>query len=149
MNPRRPRSSLTSTGVTLIEVLVTIVILSVGLLGLAGMHFQGLKNNQSSYFRSQATILAYTALDVMRANRANAIDGDYDIALGTAAPTGSSTSDIDLVYWKNALQGSLPSGDGAIDCDTSTFVCNVIVQWDDSIGESGSITEQFDVTTQL
>jgi type IV pilus assembly protein PilV len=138
-----------ASGISLIEVLVTVVILSVGLLGLAGMHFQGLKNNQSSYFRSQATILTYTALDAMRANRQNALNEDYDIAIGTTPTTGTAVADIDLAYWKAALANALPSGDGSIDCTTATALCVVVVQWDDSIGQGGSSTQQFSVETEL
>lgn len=135
-------------GVSLIEVLVTVFILSVGLLGLAGMHFQGLKNNQSAYFRSQATILAYTVLDTMRANRANALEGDYDIAMG-AASSSKGIAGTDLGYWKRALSSALPSGDGSIDCNQVTSVCVVTVQWDDTVGLGGSATEQFSFSTEL
>ena len=149
MNIRHTRPASHSRGVTLIEILVTIVVLSVGLLGLAGMHFQGLKNNQSAYFRSQATILAYSAMDLMRSDRINAINQNYDIALGTVATADGSITNDNLVYWKNALQGALPTGDGAIDCTTNTAICIVTVQWDDTIGQGGSSTQQFSVTTQL
>ncbi len=136
-------------GVSLVEVLVTIVVLSVGLMGLAGMHFQGLKNNQSAYFRSQATILAYNAVDAMRANRSSALNEAYDIAIGTLAPSGATIASTDLVSWKGNLLGSLPEGDGAIDCVKATAMCTVTVQWNDSIGVEGSAAQQFSFTTQL
>lgn len=145
---RNPVELRRNRGVSLIEVLVTVFILSVGLLGLAGMHFQGLKNNQSAYFRSQATILAYTVLDTMRANRANALTGKYNIAMG-ATSSSNGAAGIDLGYWKNALSSALPSGDGSIDCDKDTSVCVVAVQWDDSVGLGGSATEQFSFSTEL
>lgn len=56
-------------GFTLIEVLVAMVVLSIGLLGLAGLQATSLKSNQSAYHRSQATQLAYEMADRMRANR--------------------------------------------------------------------------------
>ncbi|MGD8910875.1 MAG: type IV pilus modification protein PilV [Chromatiales bacterium] len=146
---RQPIKQHSNRGITLIEVLVTIIILSVGLLGLAGMHFHGLKNNQSSYFRSQATILAYSAFDAMRANREDALNEDYDIAIGTAASADGTVAKEDLVSWKAAMQAALPSGDGSIDCTTLTSLCVVVVQWDDSVGEGGLDTQQFTVTTEL
>jgi type IV pilus assembly protein PilV len=143
----------TSSGITLIEVLATVVILSIGLLGLAEMHFHGLKNNQSSYFRSQATILAYTILDRMRANRVDALNGDYNFdstaSAGSCTTSGTTTAKIDLDYWKCALNSALPSGNGAIDCKSTTSVCKVTVQWDDSIGIKGSTSQQFIVATEL
>lgn len=135
-------------GVTLIEVLVTVVIMSIGLLGLAGMHFHGLKNNQSSYFRSQATILAYTILDSMRANKTSALNEEYDASLTDTVTSGGTVAKSDLVDWRNKLQSALPAGTGSIDCTKATAVCKVVVQWDDSVGENGS-TEQFLVTSQL
>ncbi len=58
----------TNTGFTLIEVLIAMLVLAVGLLGLAGLQATSLRNNQSAYNRSQATQLAYDLADRMRAN---------------------------------------------------------------------------------
>jgi type IV pilus assembly protein PilV len=146
---RQPINHHSNRGLTLIEVLATVVILSIGLLGLAGMHFQGLKNNQSSYFRSQATLLAYSAFDAMRANRESALNEDYDITIGTAASTDGTVAKDDLVSWKADLQAALPSGDGSIDCTEATSICVVVVQWDDTIGQGGSSTQQFTVTAEM
>ena len=55
-------------GFSLLEVLVALVILSVGLLGLARMQSTGLRQNNSAYFHSQATTLAYAILDRIRVN---------------------------------------------------------------------------------
>jgi type IV pilus assembly protein PilV len=53
---------------TLVEVLVTLVLISVGLLGVAALQLTTLKNNQESYVRSQAAMLAADILDRMRSN---------------------------------------------------------------------------------
>ncbi|MEN8166317.1 MAG: type IV pilus modification protein PilV [Pseudomonadota bacterium] len=137
-----------SRGFSLIEVLVTFIVLSVGLLGLAALHANGLKNNQSAYWRSQATILAYGIIDAMRSNRDAARNGDYNIAITDAIPTGDSLVDTDVATWLNGL-ATLPIGDGAIDCDTGTAICTVDVLWDDSMGEGGGDAQQFRVVTQL
>ena len=55
-------------GFTLIEVLISMVILAIGLLGLAGIQMMGLQNNLSSYHRGQATLLVYDMADRMRTN---------------------------------------------------------------------------------
>jgi type IV pilus assembly protein PilV len=146
---RQPTNHHSNRGLTLIEVLATVVILSIGLLGLAGMHFHGLKNNQSSYFRSQATLLAYSAFDAMRANRESALSEEYDIAIGAAASADGTVAKEDLVSWKTTIQGALPAGDGSIDCNADTSLCVVVIQWDDSVGEGGSATQQFTVTTEI
>src|SRR5579859_6334825 len=79
-------------GFSLIEVLIALVILSVGTLGIAAMMALSLQNKHSAYSRAQASDLAYTILDRMHANRATAIQHGYDIALGATPvnpPSGS------------------------------------------------------------
>lgn len=56
------------SGFTLIEILVTVLVLSIGLLGLAGMQITGLRANMSSEARSKATLLASDIVERMRNN---------------------------------------------------------------------------------
>jgi type IV pilus assembly protein PilV len=152
-------------GFTLMELLVAIVVLAIGLLGLAGLQALGLRNNTSAYHRTQATILAYDMIDRMRANRARAIAGSYDVALNTA-PSGNtdctgtgatcSAADMatfDLNQWKCSLgkwngnavctntldiSGLLPDGDGAVVRNNEQFT--VQVRWiDDRDGNTVSL----------
>ena len=69
-------------GFSLIEVLVAVLVLAIGLLGLAGLQTRGLKASQSSYERSVATVYAYSILDAMRANALRS--SDADVQLGRA-----------------------------------------------------------------
>ncbi|MEE4331533.1 MAG: type IV pilus modification protein PilV [Wenzhouxiangella sp.] len=62
-------------GVTLIEVLITVLVVSVGLLGLAALQTFALQSGNTAYQRSQATNVAYEALDFMRANRRPFLEG--------------------------------------------------------------------------
>jgi len=55
-------------GVTLIEVLVAIVITSIGILGFASLQFLGLNSNKSAYSRTQASFIASDLSERMRAN---------------------------------------------------------------------------------
>ncbi len=55
-------------GFSLLEVLIALLVLSIGLLGLAGLQTLGLKFNMQSYQRTQAALLAYDIVDRMRAN---------------------------------------------------------------------------------
>lgn len=134
-------------GFTLLEVLVAIVVLSIGLLGLAGLMASSLKNSHSAYQRTQATWLAYDALDRMRANRQVALAGGYNLALG-AAPGGSDLAAGDLSEWDTALADTLPAGDGSIAVAAGGAV-KVIVQWNDTRGTGGIAAEQFIVDSQL
>jgi len=65
------------SGFTLVEVLVTVVVVSIGLLGLAGLQINGLRANMSSEARSKATLLASDIIERMRANPVGLTDNDY------------------------------------------------------------------------
>ena len=132
-------------GFTLMEVLVAVIVLAIGLLGLAGLQATGLKSNHSAYLRSQATHLAYDVADRMRANRTAARSGDYDIDLGDTA-SGSTMAATDLIAWKNSVTQLLPSGDGSV--AVADDIAVIIIQWDDTRA-GGSATEQFRMDTQI
>lgn len=135
-----------SNGFSLIEVLIAIVIMAVGLLGIAGLQVIGLKSNHSSYMRTQATFQVAAIFDRMRANRTQALNNAYVISLGSAA-SGSSLANQDLIAWKNELAVLLPSGDGAIACNSG--VCSVTVQWTDLQNNGSRASQQFIMTSQL
>lgn len=138
-------------GTSLIEILVTILIVSFGLLGVAGVVGNGLKNNHSSYGRTQASILAADIIDRMRANRreAESIGAPYDIVLLDPTPTGTSIAERDLNAWRTALATTLPAGSGAVSMDATTKKVTVTVQWDDSRSTAGSSTQTFLMETRL
>lgn len=144
-----------ATGFTLLEVLVALIVLSIGLLGLAGLQASGLRSNHSGYLRSQATIFAYEMTDRMRANRKTALTGSYDIGFSDSIPSGTTIEDIDRKEWLNALAASLPSGKGAIDCNSSGL-CTLTIQWLDDRNIDSSDPDyatkafaEFPMTTQL
>ncbi|MFD2192191.1 type IV pilus modification protein PilV [Pistricoccus aurantiacus] len=119
-------------GLGLIEVLIAILVLSVGLLGLAGMQGRSLAKNHSAYLRSQAITLSHEIGERMRVNRQAALNGDYDLALDAEAPGNNSLADKDVSGWLAALQATLPAGDGSLSHSGNSFT--VTVQWDDSRG---------------
>jgi len=136
-------------GFTLIEVLVTVIILAIGLLGLAGLQLGGLRYSFSAYQRSQATIMANDIVDRMRANRNVATAGGYDIDIGDdpndvdctgvgANCSAASLANADLFEWKQSLADTLPAGDGAIANNGGTFT--ITIQWDDTRGEEAAKT---------
>lgn len=64
-------------GFTLVEVLVALIVLAIGLLGLANLQVVGLRNTHGAYLESQATLLAYDMMDRIRSNQVwSDIDGD-------------------------------------------------------------------------
>lgn len=144
------------SGFTLLEVLVAMLVLSIGLLGLAGLMASSLRNNQSAYHSTQATWLAYDILDRMRANRAGALAGAYaaanalgsPAACSTAVPTGAIAAQ-DIAGWKNMIACALPAGDGAVVVDGANRRATVTVQWNDSRATNGISNQQLIVESQL
>ena len=134
-------------GVTLIEVLIAVLVLSIGLLSLALTQVNSMRNTHSSYLRTQATFLADDILDSIRANRVNAEAGDYDIGLGVAASGTDTMALEDLGTWKDNLATLLPAGDGSIARDAATGEVTVTVQWRDRDDAATDPPTQFQVTT--
>lgn len=128
-------------GFSLVEVLVAIVVLSIGLLGLAGLQTTSLKANNSAYQRTQASIMANEILDRMRANRVGVQAGFYDNPYATTpADPGCGTSSsctvenmakYDVWYWETSLNNALPQGQGNITGNGSGSVFTITVMWDD------------------
>jgi type IV pilus assembly protein PilV len=128
------------SGFTMLEVLVAIVVLAFGLLGLAGLQADGLRNNTSAYMRSQATLMAYDMLDRMRANMQAVESGDYDNLMGTTptdpgcVTSGCSVAQMaqhDAYEWSQNLSEILPSGQGRVIGNGSGSIFSITVMWDD------------------
>lgn len=138
-------------GFSLLEVLVAVVVLSIGLLGAASLQINALKNNQSSLQRSQAVMLTYYMLDALRANRSDAEAGRYNLAKTCSVPaSGSSLVSHEQNFWLQALKdniGSSAATCGQINCSDAT--CTVTIYWDDGRATGGSATQSFATTTQL
>lgn len=119
----------------MLEVLIAVLVLSIGLLGMASLQTVALRNNTSAYMRTQAGILASDIMDRMRANVVTARAGSYNRSMGDAIPTGTTQQDIDRINWLTTL-ATLPSGDGAINCAATS--CAIAVRWNDERGLRGN-----------
>ncbi|MGB9429805.1 MAG: type IV pilus modification protein PilV [Gammaproteobacteria bacterium] len=149
--PAHPRQL--NAGFSLLEVLIGLVILSVGLLGIVGLMTTTLKTNSSAYMRTQATAMAYNMVDRMRANLPAVTGGGYDLTMPPSAATGTdpttcdasacSTAQLatyDLDQWEFDLANRLPQGRGSITTANSATSANpaavttvtVTVLWNDS-----------------
>jgi type IV pilus assembly protein PilV len=153
---KRASSGPKDSGFTLIEVLVSLVVFSIGLLGMAKLVLVSAHANDSAYLRSQATALAYQILDNMRSNMSAATTNGYNTPLGAtpAAPTscvgtGTVCSPAQQAAWDvyswtqhlnaaNNLGGGLPSGTGSVVTSATVPVtATITVQWDDSAAQCG------------
>lgn len=130
-------------GFALIEVLVAVIVLAIGLLGLAGLHASGFRDNHGAFVRTQAIYAVNDLADRMRSNRAAAIAGNYEVAAAPAAPTfdcvtnftGTTVAGLcnsaemataDLVAWYNFLGNALPGGNATIVCNPVGCAANAI-----------------------
>ena len=146
-------------GFTLVEVLIAMLLLAIGVMGLAGAQLSALKFNQISVGRTQASYLANSIADAMRANKANS--AAYVIGMSDANPTGNTIANQDIVSWRTGLATQLPEGQGSISCScasslTKTYLVTITVQWSERrVGgnsEIGSATpdyQQFVMETQI
>lgn len=134
-----------SRGTSLIEVLIAVLILGIGLLGIASMQAITLRNGQSSMERSQAVMQTYSILDAMRSNVLVARANAYVMPRTCTVPAATATlAQNDLNAWMTNLQANL----GAAACGTIACVatvpvspgrvCTVTVEWNDSRGSAGS-----------
>lgn len=155
--PRNRRAG--NAGVGLIEVLIAVLVMAIGLLGIAALQATALRNSQSSLERSQAVIHSYAILDAMRANLAAARNGAYNMgALVCTAPAvtaGASLVANDQARWLQSLEASMGDEDacGQIQCvvvaGSQARDCTVTVQWDDSRGTEGEDAQQTVTVTRI
>lgn len=145
---RAPRSAAAVRGVGLIEVLVAVLVLAIGLLGVAAMQATALRNSQSSLERSQGVMHVYTILDAMRANPNAARAGAYNMGMTCAVPGAGNLVANDKRAWIDTLQQNLgTTACGQVAC--AGALCTISVRWDDSRGTSGSATQTFSTTTRI
>ncbi len=121
MNGRFPNES---RGVSMLEVLITILIVSLGLLGMAGLVITGMKSNATAHYRSVATTQAHDIADRMRANLAGVRGGFYD-AITASIPDSaedciaaecdaSQVAVFDHEQWNSINAAVLPDGTGTV-----------------------------------
>lgn len=144
-----------SAGVGLIEVLVAVLVLSIGFLGIAALQALSLSTNNSSMARSMATIDSYSILDAMRADAASARAGAYNgspAVTASACPAATaSLANAQLIQWCKQLGGNLGKAattTGAINCG-GTGACTITITFDDSRGGAGGGNAQAITTTAM
>lgn len=142
-------------GVGLIEVLVAVLILSIGFLGMAGLEALSLSTNNSAYARSTATVDSYSIMDAMRADIGNAKSGAYNTTVTTnqCQSGGSTLAAVQINTWCAQLAATLNQSSttsGTVACD-GNGVCTVTIVFDDSRpgSQMGSSTQTFVTTGEL
>ncbi len=144
------------------------LVMSIGLLGVAGLQITGLRGNNAATIRSQATFLTYSIADNMRSNSQAILDGSYDDSDGSAGTlnsncettTGCNSTTLaahDTQKWKDDLTAFLPLGSGKVcidsdltddtDCDGIGNTYAIRVTWD--ANRSGSTSDDTPLTISL
>jgi len=121
-----------NSGFTLLEVLIALLVLAIGLLGLAALQTTGLRSNQMATIRTLATQIAYDMTDRMRANPTGMAASEYVIATNeTPADPPVTRADIDLTEWR-AQVARLPGGLSSITQTAGPPVTHdITVYWDE------------------
>jgi type IV pilus assembly protein PilV len=137
------------SGFTMIEVLISVLVISIGLLGMAGLQTTGIQQSHNSYLKTQASLLAYDMADRMRSNLKGVADGNYDAVDSVDSPvnalpaciasasacSSTETATYDIYEWTHANAGGsianlLPSGFGMVEQTAGVFTITVL--WDEA-----------------
>lgn len=135
-------------GFSLIEVLVALLILAIGVLGIAALQFKGLRYSHDAFLRSQINFLSYDIAELMRANRSNAASyvSNYTVAVPTTAAAcnyaTASTAANDLGCWHRRVDAAIPPGSTA---NITAFgsLYTVALAWTDREGDTHTINYTF------
>jgi type IV pilus assembly protein PilV len=156
-------------GFSLVEVLVAVIILAVGLLGIAGLQVSVLKANESARFRTIATLAIYDAIDRMRADASALLGSSKKASIPQDTCTADITVGTDAItrWYRDFCAFGLPVPIAAAGSDDAMTIdctngesdggcgegnCQIIVRWDDSRGNPRSSSQSntgFSTCTRL
>lgn len=136
------------TGIALIEVLVAVLVLAVGLLGMAAMQVQSSQMTNGAEQRTQAVLLTADMMDRIRANRTNAanyngisVDPSATACATDYSPGATATvSANDITEWSNLIVCLLPEGTGVVTVDNATGEVVVTVDWTKADADGVAVT---------
>lgn len=141
---RRPRTTRLPicpggmAGIALIEVLVAVLILAVGLLGMAAMQGLSSQMTNAAEQRTQAVLLSSDIMDRIRANRNNRAQydnlqvnfEDTDCEPGFEPDNNAVVSENDIAEWTNLVVCLLPESSATVDVDNATGEVDVTIDWE-------------------
>lgn len=156
---RTPANLTRQHGFSMLEILITLVIVAIALLGTAGLQLYAMRMNHGAQLRTQAIFLASDIAERMEANKTAAIAGNYAVApasapgaaasdCAAAACSGTALAGFDISQWEASVVGLLPQAAWAI---TQTVVGNpstytILIQWVDRSTDRAGHGEAFSYT---
>lgn len=137
-------------GFSLLEALVSILLLSVGALGVAGLQSISLKNTRSADQRASAAYFAQVMVDEAAMRRAETVDESPKIVDSkfVNVPCDNAAADA-ITEWRRRLDCAIPGATGSATYDSGVNRLIVRVQWDDSRALGGKTNEEFLLDTRL
>jgi type IV pilus assembly protein PilV len=131
-------------GFSMLEILITLVVVATALLGTAGLQAYAMKTNMGGQFRNQAVFLSADITERMEANKVGAVVGNYALAAGAANPGVSTACNVgvcnaaalaayDLANWQAAIAAILPAGTGVINVAVAGNIATytIVINWVD------------------
>ncbi|MDO8457846.1 MAG: type IV pilus modification protein PilV [Rhodoferax sp.] len=161
-----PRARPVARGFSMIEVLVTLMIISLALLGTAGLQAYAMRLTQGGQFRTQAVFLVADLVERMEANKSGAVVGAYVVAnitgidflaasnapstaCATAPCIDTALATYDLSQWQHALAAALPQSSWSVvqtvagDPSTYTITASWVDRRTDTTMAAGDANSQF------
>ena len=141
----------TQSGFTMMEILVTLLILAIGLLGIAALQFKAMRYSNDAFRRSQVNFLAYEIADRMRINKENADDYISSRKFNNPPPPcreadirTDAATDLDC-WWEKADKALPPTDSSSTDIGKSGELYNVVMEWQDREGITHKIGYSFEL----
>ncbi|MGC8507467.1 MAG: type IV pilus modification protein PilV [Thiomonas sp.] len=147
-------------GAGLLEILIAVLVLSIGFIGMSTLLVRSMTNNNSAMAHTQTSVAAYAILDALRANRAAALNGDYNTTATfdnahsspdcNLSPALNGRAQAEVRAWCLGSGSTNPDGlaalgqgaAGTISC-LSKGECTVTITFDDSRATAGSSTQTY------
>ena len=143
-------------GFSLLESLISILVLSFGVLGAVALQTAGVRASQEGFLHTQATQLAYAMVDHMQLNP---VGIDQVFADGSTTDTGQANgspcspctptqrANNDFAFWKGLIEQGLPGGVGTIARNGALYT--VSIEWDAEPGSTTAGTPQVSMEIRL
>jgi type IV pilus assembly protein PilV len=147
---RSVMNSKSRRGFTLLEVLIAVLVFSIGLMGVASMVLASMRGTHTAQIHTQATVLAQWIGDALRSNPVAVMAGNYNgtapTSVSTTCNSGCSPAQAaarDMENWGSLLARSLPAGSGSVRCDLNSPIrsgapafpaglCTISITWSES-----------------
>ena len=119
-------------GFSLIEVMISLLLISMGLLSLTSLQTRSVNVSTAAYTETQSMLHLQEIVELLRANKTAATNGDYNIVLSSfddLSSGGTTVAEVDRYNWFNNLNNILPGAEASINCD-NTSRCVLELQYD-------------------